>query len=262
MGAILLAGYRFSFLEKEEIRETGGKPTMPLGFWPGVAAAGAFIGLIALTANFDMRLARDTIPSTDYIAIAVAMALCVIATWGIVISLIRVYRNGCLKDAMTTTTQITSMVFIILIGAALFSLVFRGLGGDETVQSFLTSMPGGVFGAMLVVMVIMFILGFFLDFIEITFVVVPLVAPALMQMGVDPVWLGVMMAINLQTSFLTPPFGFALFYLRGVAPPSVRTIDIYRGRIAVCRLTDHRTVHHCLLPRHRHLAAEHAVRLN
>ncbi|MEM9898487.1 MAG: TRAP transporter large permease subunit, partial [Pseudomonadota bacterium] len=111
------------------------------------------------------------------------------------------------------------------------SLVFRGLGGEETVRSALNAVPGGVVGAMIGVMLIMFLLGFFLDFIEITFVVVPLVAPALLKMGVDPVWLGVMMAINLQTSFLTPPFGFALFYLRGVAPPEVRTADIYRGAI-------------------------------
>ncbi|MGB1550305.1 MAG: TRAP transporter large permease subunit, partial [Parvibaculales bacterium] len=111
----------------------------------------------------------------------------------------------------------TSMVFVILIGAALFSLVFRGLGGDETIQALLEDLPGGKWAAVALVMVIMFALGFFLDFIEIIFVVVPIVGPILLAMGVDPVWLGVMMAINLQTSFLTPPFGFALFYLRGVA---------------------------------------------
>jgi TRAP-type mannitol/chloroaromatic compound transport system permease large subunit len=122
-------------------------------------------------------------------------------------------------------------VFIILIGAALFSLVFRGLEGDEMVHAFLTSLPGGQMSVLFSVMLIMFLLGFFLDFIEITFVVVPIVAPILLAMGFDPVWLGVMMAINLQTSFLTPPFGFALFYLRGVAPDTVRTGDIYRGVI-------------------------------
>ena len=121
------------------------------------------------------------------------------------------------------------MVFIILIGATFFSLVFRGLGGDETIEHFLTNLPGGTFSAILVVMIAMFLLGFFLDFIEITFVVVPIVAPIILQMGIDPVWLGVMMAINLQTSFLTPPFGFALFYLRGVAPNNVKTSQIYRG---------------------------------
>ena len=121
------------------------------------------------------------------------------------------------------------MVFVILIGAAVFSLVFRGLGGDDLVRGFLTDMPGGVLGAMIVVMLIMFVLGFFLDFIEITFVVVPIVAPVLLQMDLNPIWLGVMMAVNLQTSFLTPPFGFALFYLRGVAPDTITTGQIYRG---------------------------------
>ena len=134
-----------------------------------------------------------------------------------------------LKEVMLSTVRVSSMVFVILIGASVFSLVFRGYGGDELVRSLLLSLPGGAFGAVLVVMLVMFLLGFVLDFIEITFVVVPIVAPVLLALGLDPVWLGVMIAINLQTSFLTPPFGFALFYLRGVAPDSVRTMDIYRG---------------------------------
>jgi TRAP-type mannitol/chloroaromatic compound transport system permease large subunit len=121
------------------------------------------------------------------------------------------------------------MVFMILIGAAIFSLVFRGFGGEELVTSFFSTLPGGVFGGTLAVMVLIFLLGFILDFIEITFVVVPVVGPVLLAMGVDPVWLGVMIAVNLQTSFLTPPFGFALFYIRGVAPKEVLTSDIYRG---------------------------------
>ena len=127
--------------------------------------------------------------------------------------------------------HITSMVFIILIGATIFSLVFRGFGGDELVARLLDAAPGGKWGGFTLVMLVMFVLGFFLDFIEITFVVVPLVAPPLLAAGMDPVWLGVIMALNLQTSFLTPPFGFALFYLRGVAPPQVQTTDIYRGVI-------------------------------
>ncbi len=134
-----------------------------------------------------------------------------------------------LREVVRTTTQVTSMVFLILIGAAVFSLVFRGFHGDELVEDLLTHLPGGVVGAMLVVMGLMFLLGFVLDFIEITFVVVPIVGPVLLAMGLNPVWLGIMIALNLQTSFLTPPFGFALFYLRGVAPPEVRTGDIYRG---------------------------------
>jgi len=136
-----------------------------------------------------------------------------------------------LKAVMLSTTSVTSMVFMILIGASIFSLVFRGLGGEELVHSLFQNMPGGTFGALLIVMAVIFLLGFILDFIEITFVVVPLVAPVLFVMGVDPIWLGIMIAINLQTSFLTPPFGFALFYLRGVTPKSIPTSAIYKGVI-------------------------------
>ncbi|KXF79881.1 TRAP transporter large permease [Enterovibrio coralii] len=141
----------------------------------------------------------------------------------------RMFSFTMLKEVMRTTTEVTAMVFMILIGASLFALVFRGFGGDDIVRDFLTSLPGGVFGAMLLVMLVLFLLGFFLDFIEITFVVIPIVAPILLTMGVDPVWLGIMIALNLQTSFLTPPFGFSLFYLRGVAPDSISTMKIYRG---------------------------------
>ncbi len=136
-----------------------------------------------------------------------------------------------LREITRSTLRISSMVFLILIGASIFSLVFRGYGGDDGVRAVLEAIPGGVVGAMIVVMLVMFLLGFVLDFIEITFVVVPIVGPVLLSMGLDPVWLGIMIAINLQTSFLTPPFGFALFYLRGVAPPSVSTAQIYRGVI-------------------------------
>ena len=135
------------------------------------------------------------------------------------------------RDVCRTTTRVTCMVFLILIGASIFSLVFRGYGGDELIQSLFSEMPGGVFTATLVVMLVIFLLGFILDFIEITFVVVPIVGPVLLSMGLDPVWFGIMIALNLQTSFLTPPFGFSLFYLRGVAPESVATSDIYKGVI-------------------------------
>jgi tripartite ATP-independent transporter DctM subunit len=134
-----------------------------------------------------------------------------------------------LRAVSRETTKISSMVFIILIGASMFSLVFRGFGGDTVVEEFLRDLPGGPNMAMVVVMAVIFFLGFFLDFIEIIFVVVPIVGPILIAMGFDPLWLGVMIGVNLQTSFLTPPFGFALFYLRGVAPDEVRTADIYRG---------------------------------
>ena len=130
-----------------------------------------------------------------------------------------------------STTSTTSMVFFILIGASIFSLVFRGFGGDELIKDLFAHLGGGVIQATLVVMLVIFLLGFILDFIEITFVVVPIVAPVLLAMGLDPIWLGIMIAINLQTSFLTPPFGFALFYLRGVAPVEVNTWDIYKGVI-------------------------------
>ncbi len=139
--------------------------------------------------------------------------------------------RACMTAVVHRTARVSSMVFLILLGASVFSLVFRGFGGDDLVRHLLSSLPGGVFGAVVVVMVVMFLLGFVLDFIEITFVVVPIVGPILLAMGLDPVWLGVMIAINLQTSFLTPPFGFSLFYLRGVAPAEIDTRDIYRGVI-------------------------------
>ena len=128
-----------------------------------------------------------------------------------------------LTEAVETTTEITAMVFMILLGSSIFSLVFRGFGGDDLITSVFMDLPGGVFTAVLMVMIIIFLLGFILDFIQITLVVVPIVGPALLTLGVDPIWLGIMIAINLQTSFLTPPFGFALFYLRGVAPDSLPT---------------------------------------
>lgn len=136
-----------------------------------------------------------------------------------------------IKDISESTATTTGMVFFILIGASIFSLVFRGFGGDEQIQSLFDALPGGITTALILVMIVIFLLGFILDFIEITFVVVPIVGPVLLAMGVDPIWLGVVIAINLQTSFLTPPFGFALFYLRGVAPDSVQTKDIYLGAL-------------------------------
>lgn len=136
-----------------------------------------------------------------------------------------------LKTVVQATANITSMVFIILLGASVFSLVFRMLGGDELVSSFLNALPGGTLGAILFVMLLMFLLGFVLDAMEIIFIVLPITAPILLMMDVDPVWLAVIVAVNLQTSFLTPPFGFSLFYLRGVAPASISTMQIYKGVI-------------------------------
>jgi tripartite ATP-independent transporter DctM subunit len=152
-----------------------------------------------------------------------ALGACLLALWK------KQFNVARLREVSRSTLQISAMIFMILIGASLFSLVFRGFGGEELVHSFFSQLPGGVFTAVLLVMLVMFVLGFILDFIEIIFVVVPIVGPVLLAMGVDPIWLGIMIAVNLQTSFLTPPFGFALFYLRGVAPASIKTSEIYRG---------------------------------
>ena len=152
------------------------------------------------------------------------------ATGALLLALMRgALSFGMLQDISRSSLYTTSMVFLILIGAAVFSLVFRGFGGDALIEQFFEELGGGPHMALLVVMLVMFLLGFILDFIEITFVVVPVVGPVLLSMGFDPVWLGVMIAVNLQTSFLTPPFGFALFYLRGVAPETVSTRAIYAG---------------------------------
>ncbi len=221
VGAILLAGYRLD-------------ESKPLFIY---IATAALIAVIALTVMMDLRISRTEISQNDQIGIYVAAVLVALVVLGLVVSLIRVARGGVLTAVVQSTTQITCMVFVILIGAALFSLVFRGLGGEELVKEALSGLPGGALGAIIAVMLMMFVLGFFLDFLEIVFVVVPLVAPFLLMLEMpdgstmSPVWLGIMMAVNLQTSFLTPPFGFALFYLRGVAPPEVRTTAIYRGII-------------------------------
>ena len=155
---------------------------------------------------------------------------------GAIGSIILAYLRGQLsftiiKDVMLSTSKTTSMVFTILIGAALFSLVFRGFGGDEIVADFLHGLPGGVTTAIIITMLLMFLLGFFLDFIEIIYVVVPVIGPAILMMDVNPLWFAIMIAVNLQTSFLTPPFGFSLFYLRGVAPKTVKTVQIYKGAV-------------------------------
>jgi tripartite ATP-independent transporter DctM subunit len=213
VGATLLAGLKL-------------RPDKPR---PIYLAAASLVTVLVLTGVADLRVTRENLSLIDVLAIGTAFLLCLGLAYGTGAGLVRAYRSGVLTEIVRSTTETTSMVFVILIGATLFSLVFRGLEGEEMVHGFLSSIPGGTFGAMLVVMVVMFLLGFFLDFLEIIFVVVPMVAPVLMTMGVDPVWLGVMMAVNLQTSFLTPPFGFALFYLRGVAPDGVTTAHIYRG---------------------------------
>lgn len=199
--------------------------------WP-LWAAIALLALVALDmTGVDLRVSQTKWSTVEVLAGCLAALLVIIGLFGTAIGSVRLLRNGQLAEVSRSTMHITGMVFVILIGATVFSLVFRGLGGDEMVADLMAAAPGGTWGAFTMVMIVMFILGFFLDFIEITFVVVPLVAPPLLAAGLDPVWLGVVMALNLQTSFLTPPFGFALFYLRGVSPPEVTTAHLYRGVI-------------------------------
>jgi tripartite ATP-independent transporter DctM subunit len=152
------------------------------------------------------------------------------ATGSIALSLAnRKFSYTVLRQVMDTTTRLTCMVFIILVGATAFGLVFRGLGGDNLVRGYLTALPFGKWGVLTVVMILIFVIGFFLDFIEITFIHIPVLAPILTHLGMDPLWFAILFAVNLQTSFMTPPFGFSLFYLKGVSPPGIRTEHIYRG---------------------------------
>lgn len=197
------------------------------------AAIISLIGIFALLAldlmQVDMRFGQTDVTIHERTMMIIGMGLSVCVIIAIIISFWPLLRSATLSQVSRKTLNITAMVFVILIGATIFSLVFRGFGGDELVANILSAAPGGQWGALILVMLVMFILGFFLDFIEITFVVVPLVAPPLLALGFDPVWLGVLMALNLQTSFLTPPFGFALFYLQGVSPPEVTTKVLYKG---------------------------------
>ena len=184
---------------------------------------GAFAVLMILRALLDLR---------DGLGFALALIVMAALALGLLFALRDVHRAGYLAPTVTKTAQTTSMIFTILIGATLFSLVFRGLGGDDMVHRALANLPGGAAGAILVVMIAMFLLGFVMDAFEIIFVVVPIVAPPLLQMpGVDPVWLGIMMAVNLQTSYMHPPLGPTLFFLRGAAPPEITTRHIYVGII-------------------------------
>jgi tripartite ATP-independent transporter DctM subunit len=216
VGAILMSGYK-------------NDKTKPL---PVIVAGTSIVLLLFLGGVFDLRMGREEIAFMDYVAFGLSIPLLISMIWGIANSFMRVYRNNVIHEVMQMTAKISSMIFIIMVGAALFTLIFLGFNGDFYITEFLTNLPGGRLGAFILVMLVMFILGFFLDFIQIVFVVVPIVAPVLFLMDINPIWLGVMMAMNLQTSFLTPPFGYALFYLRGVAPEeTVKTTDIYIGVI-------------------------------
>ncbi|HAQ76308.1 MAG TPA: hypothetical protein DCR96_07435 [Hyphomonas sp.] len=219
-GAVLLAGLRLAD-DDHERRIT----------WLLMAGLGSVIAIILLRNLFDLRTGVATIGRANEIGILLTILASVVFFAGVATGLVVLRRMRQLIPALKSATQITSMVFLILIGASLFSLVFRGYGGDDIVADILHSMPGGKWGALVMTMIVMFVLGFFLDFIEIVFVVVPLVAPPLIILGFDPVWLAILMALNLQTSFLTPPFGFALFYLRGAAPASIKTLQIWQGAV-------------------------------
>ncbi len=189
----------------------------------------ALVLMVVLSQIADLRLSRPEIPAADMPYLVAALVAAAVFTAALLYCLLRLLGNGVLRSVMDSTVRISSMVFVILIGASVFSLVFRGLGGEHVVSDVLSAVPGGQIGAVLAVMLLMFFLGFFLDTFEIIFIVVPITAPALIKLGVDPIWLGVMIGVNLQTSFLTPPFGFALFYLRGVASAAIKTAQIYRG---------------------------------
>jgi tripartite ATP-independent transporter DctM subunit len=218
-GAILLAGLRLA-------GETDQKLSRLI-----MAAFISVILIIVLSNTLDMRAAAEQHTALSSIGMGITAIAALTFFSGIIAGMIILHRNAQLSPALKSGVNITSMVFLILIGASLFSLVFRGFGGDDLIADLLHAIPGGKWGALIGAMLVMFVLGFFLDFIEIVFVVVPLVAPPLIVMGFDPVWLAILMALNLQTSFLTPPFGFALFYLRGAAPDGVETMDIWRGAI-------------------------------
>ena len=218
-GAILLAGLRLSDERHKTLR---------LSIFAGLASI--FV-IIILRNSLDLRMGVEHITTVNLIGMIVTLIASFAFLGGIVSGMLVLHANDQLLPALKSAVEITSMVFLILIGASLFSLVFRGFGGDDLVHELLSATPGGKWGALIIAMLVMFVLGFFLDFIEIVFVVVPLVTPTLIIAGFDPVWLGILMALNLQTSFLTPPFGFALFYLRGSAPPEVRTLDIWQGAL-------------------------------
>ena len=203
-----------------------------LKYAPAIVTIISLIAITILVANFDLNI-KTINTSSELTAVLCATLAVLILILGIVWSFWRTFRiNDVLKKVMIETSLTTSMVFIILIGAAMLTAAFRGFGGEEIVKDFLTGLPGGFWTQFIVVMAVIFILGFFLDFIEIAIVVVPIVAPILLaetSANITAVWLGVMIGVNMQTSFLTPPFGFSLFYLRGVAPKSIKTTEIWKG---------------------------------
>lgn len=212
VGALLMAGLR-----------RGVNPRLIL------MGAASLIALGILAGMFPVRLQRNDLSGA---AMAAGLGYALLAALGalaVILALRSALRDRIVQEAITSTMTMTAMIFATILSAGIFSLVFIGLGGEERVAAILSSMPGGPTGALIFCMLFIFVLGFFLDFVEISVIVLPLVTPTLIIMGHDPIWLGILIAINLQTSFLTPPFGFSLFYLRGAAPPEVTTGQIYAG---------------------------------
>jgi tripartite ATP-independent transporter DctM subunit len=213
VGAVMLAALRFE----------GGRR------WPIWLGGSAVVAMLILAGQVDLRIGRTSATAFEQAGIVLAVVLAAALLFGLAYGLWRALRVGVLAEVVDQTLRMSAMIFAMFIGASLFALVFRGLGGDARVEAMLEALPGGQTGALLFVLLIIFLLGFVLDFVEIAIILIPLVAPVLLLMGMDPIWLSILIGINLQTSFLTPPFGFSLFYLRGAAPPEIRTIDIYRG---------------------------------
>ena len=226
IGAMIMGSYRLAAGKKH-------------CFTPALLAGASIIAIIVILSFFDINV-KNIQTDRDVLGVALACIAVAVLLVAVAWSTWRAYTvDNTLVEVMIDTAKTTSMVFIILIGAAMLTSAFRGFGGEELVKHYLTSLPGGFWTQFIVVMIVIFLLGFFLDFIEIAVVVVPIVAPILLaepSANITAVWLGVMVGLNIQTSFLTPPFGFALFYLRGVAPPQVKTTHIYKGAVAFIAL--------------------------
>ncbi len=207
------------------------KPFILIVHWFILSALFGLIALFFIPYGFQTSLDFSDMNLFNQFINIVILTICFSSFLGSMVSFLLLFKKQILIPIITSTAKITSMIFIILIGASLFSLIFKSSGGNDLIHNFLVNLPGGKLTAFITVMGFIFLLGFILDTIEITYVVIPMIAVPLISMGFNPVWLGVVIAVNLQTSFLTPPFGFALFYFRGVAPPSIKTTDIYKGVI-------------------------------